>query len=86
MAWEEVLGFVAGAAITAGFFPQVWRLFRLRSAKEISLPFTFLLLVGMSCWLAYGATLGLPSVIIWNGASLVLVLAMLYAKFRYGRQ
>ena len=86
MVWQEVLGLVAGAAITVGFIPQVWRLFRLRSAKEISLPFTILLLVGMSCWLAYGATLGLPSVIIWNAIALVLALAMLYAKIKYGRQ
>ena len=86
MAWEEVLGLVAGAAITAGFFPQVWRLFRLKSAKEISLPFTILLLVGMSCWLAYGATLGLLSVIMWNAITLVLALGMLYAKTKYGGQ
>ena len=83
--WTEALGLVAGAAITAGFVPQVWRLYRLKSAREISLPFTLLLAVGVSCWLAYGLVLGLLSVILWNAITLVLACAMLLAKLKYGR-
>ena len=86
MVWQEVLGFIAGASITVGFFPQVWRLFKLKSAREISLPFTLLLLLGMSCWLTYGAFLNLLSVIVWNAVSLVLAAGMLYAKLRWGRE
>ncbi|TET76493.1 MAG: hypothetical protein E3J42_01640 [Dehalococcoidia bacterium] len=29
--------------------PQVWRLFRLRSAHEISLPFNLLIMTGVAC-------------------------------------
>jgi MtN3 and saliva related transmembrane protein len=83
--WQEVLGFIAGASTTVGFLPQVWRLFKLKSAREISLPFTILLLVGMSCWLAYGVFLSLLSVVVWNAVSLVLAVGMLYAKLRWGR-
>ena len=85
MYWQEVLGFIAGASTTVGFLPQVWRLFKLKSAREISLPFTILLLVGMSCWLAYGVFLSLLSVVVWNAVSLVLAVGMLYAKLRWGR-
>lgn len=85
MDWEEFLGFMAGALTTMAYVPQLWRLFRLRSAHEISLPFTTLFIVGIASWLAYGIVLSLPPVIIWNAATLALGFAMLYAKLRFGR-
>lgn len=85
MIWKELLGFVAGALITVSLIPQVWRLFALKSAREISLSFTLLLLLGATCWLAYGISLSLPPVIFWNAVSLGLLFVMLHAKLRYGR-
>jgi MtN3 and saliva related transmembrane protein len=83
--WKELLGFVAGALTTMGFVPQVWRLFRLKSAHEISLPFTVFFLLGIAFWLSYGISLGLPSVIWWNALTFGLGCAMLYAKLKYGK-
>ena len=85
MEWKELLGFIGGALTTVGFIPQVWRLFRLRSAREISLPFTVFFMAGIGLWLSYGILMGLPSVIIWNAITFALGGAMLYAKLRYGR-
>jgi len=83
--WKELLGFIGGALTTVGFIPQVLRLFRLRSAHEISLPFTIFFITGIALWLSYGISLGLASVIIWNATTLALGCAMLYAKLRYGK-
>jgi len=85
MIWQEVFGFIAGAVMTVGFVPQVWRLYKLKSAREISLPFISLYLVGSACWLSYGVLLGLPPIILWNAITLLLGIAMLYAKFKYGK-
>jgi MtN3 and saliva related transmembrane protein len=84
--WQEVLGFLAGFCTTVGIVPQVWRLFKLKSAREISLLFTLLFLAGGICWLIYGITMGLLPVIIWNAIAASLMALMLYAKIRYGRQ
>ena len=84
MTAEEVLGYVAGALATCSFAPQVWRLFRLKSAQEISLPFNLLLMSGVTCWMVYGVLLDLTPVILWNAMTLILVTSMLYAKLRYG--
>ncbi len=81
----EVLGFVGGALTTFGFVPQVLRVLKLKSAREISLPFTWSFVFGISCWLAYGIYFGLPPVIIWNSITLVLAAVLLYAKLRYGK-
>ncbi len=81
----ESLGFVAGALVTCSLIPQLVRVFKLRSAHEISLLFTTLLLAGIIIWLAYGILLRLTPVILWNAASVVLVTLLLYAKLKYGR-
>lgn len=80
----EIIGFVGGAFTTVSFAPQVWRLFRLRSAHEISLPFNLLIMTGVACWTAYGVLLSLAPVILWNAITFTLVSGMFYAKLRYG--
>jgi MtN3 and saliva related transmembrane protein len=83
--WKELVGFVGGFLTTMGMVPQVWRLFKLRSAREISMTFSVLFIIGIAFWLVYGILQGLMSVIIWNGISLVLGSGMLYAKLKWGR-
>ena len=85
MSFAESLGFVAGALVTCSLIPQLIRVFKLKSAREISTLFTSLLLLGLICWLAYGIILGLTPVIIWNTIGGVLVVTLLYAKLKYGR-
>lgn len=82
----DILGFLAGLFITAGIVPQVWRLFQLKSAKEISLSFTLLFLAGGLCWMIYGIVLDRLPMIIWNAVSSLLMCLMLFAKLRYSGQ
>ena len=82
---KELLGFIGGLLTTGGFVPQVWRLFKLKSAREISLIFTTFFVVGIAFWLSYGILSGLLSVILWNIITLFLGSCMLYAKLKYGR-
>ena len=81
----EFLGFVAGALVTCSLIPQLIRVFKLKSAHEISMLFTVFLLLGIILWLAYGIYLGLPPVILWNAIAIVLVATLLGAKLKYGR-
>jgi len=83
--WKQILGLVAGALIAVSFVPQIWKLFKLRSAREISLPFTLMQLLGGVIFLTYGVLLSLPALIITNIANTILVGLILFAKLRYGR-
>ena len=85
MVLAESLGFVAGALVTCSLIPQLIRVFQLRSAHEISMLFTVLLLLGLIIWLAYGISFGLAPVILWNAIGAILVTILLYAKLKYGR-
>lgn len=81
----ESLGFIAGALVTCSLIPQLIRVFKLKSAREISMLFTTLLLLGLIIWLAYGIYFRLAPVILWNATGAVLVSMLLYAKLKYGR-
>jgi MtN3 and saliva related transmembrane protein len=82
--FTEYLGLIAGLLVTCSLIPQIIRVFRLRSAREISAVFTVLLLLGLVLWLVYGIMLTLAPVIIWNAIGAVLAILLLYAKMRYG--
>ena len=81
----ELLGFAAGVLSTFSVVPQLIRVFKLKSAREISTIFTLMLLLGVFLWLAYGIFLRLFPVILWNAISAVLVGTLLAAKLKYGR-
>jgi MtN3 and saliva related transmembrane protein len=81
----EILGLVAGAITTASLLPQVIRVFKLKSARDISLLFNSAYLVGIIMWLGYGIFTGLVPIILWNAITLVLAAILLYSKFIYGK-
>ena len=79
----EYFGYLAGALTTVCYIPQVIRVFRLKSTREISLLFTILLLIGVAIWLVYGILLSLVPMILWNSVGGVVVATLLYAKLKY---
>ncbi len=81
----EYIGLIAGALISFSFIPQIIRVFKLKSAREISATFNILLLVGMLLWLIYGISLHLTPIILWNIVGMLLVSILLYGKLKYGK-
>ena len=82
----ELIGLVAGLLVASGLVPQILRVWRLKDAKEISLPFNLLTFGGAVLWLSYGVILGLLSVIVWNAVNCVLLLLLLAVKLKYGME
>jgi len=80
----EIFGYIGGFLTTVGMVPQAYKLFKLKSAKEISWGFSVTLFMGIGFWLAYGCMLGLPAIIIANAISLILSGLILYAKLKWG--
>ncbi len=81
----EAIGFVAALCTTAAYVPQLVRIVRLRSARDISLPTFLMMCVGVFLWLLYGLYTGSKPVIASNGVTLVLSLSILVLKLRYDR-
>jgi MtN3 and saliva related transmembrane protein len=81
----EYLGLLAGLFSTIALVPQIMRVYKLKSAREISVLYNLALMLGLVLWLVYGILLALVPIIIWNIIGLLLTGLLLLAKFRYGR-
>ena len=86
MSPSEYLGIIAGIFTTFAVVPQIIRVYKLKSAREISFIFTSSMLLGVVFWLVYGIILGLVPLIIWNSIGIALNSWLLFVKAKYGRQ
>ncbi len=79
-----VLGLGAGFLTTVAFIPQVARIWRTKSARDVSLHTFVTFTAGVALWLAYGIVMQEPPMILWNAVTLVLAGAILAMKLRFG--
>ncbi len=80
----EVFGSIGAACTTLSFVPQVLQIWKTRSAKDVSLPMYLMFIVGIICWLVYGLMLNAWPIIIANVVTIVLALAVVVMKLRWG--
>ena len=84
MSPTDWLGSLAGFCTTIAFLPQVLKVWRTRSTRDISLGMYAILAVGIVGWLAYGWILAIWPVVIANAVTLLLVAAVIAMKLRWG--
>ena len=84
MSASDLLGLTAGFLTTIAFVPQVRKIWKTRSADDVSLVTFIAFTVGVTLWLTYGVVLGEFSMILWNSVTLVLALAILAMKLKFG--
>ena len=84
MDMPTILGLGAGFLTTAAFVPQVVKIWKEKSARDISLHTYATFTLGVGLWLAYGILKQEPPIIIWNAVTLVLAGAILAMKVRFG--
>jgi MtN3 and saliva related transmembrane protein len=82
---DNAIGIVAGTLTTIAFVPQLYRIVSTRSAHDISWWMFGIFSTGVALWLWYGVRLDALPVILANVVTLVLALAILVLKWRYGR-
>ena len=79
-----IIGFAAGFLTTIAFIPQVLKIWKTRSAKDVSLPAFATFTVGIAGWIAFGILKQDPPIILWNVVTFVLAAAILAMKVRFG--
>ena len=80
--WFEAIGLVGACLTTFSFLPQAFRIWRSRSARDVSLVMYVMMTTGTVMWLIYGLLLGSPSLIFSNAAGFLLVGSVLALKVR----
>jgi MtN3 and saliva related transmembrane protein len=81
----QAIGYIAAACTTFAFIPQVIRVWRTRSAEDISLAMYLILIAGVLMWIVYGTRIHSMPLVAANGVSLVLAGAVLVGKLKFKR-
>ena len=77
------LGYAGAAFTTAAFVPQVLRVWRTRSASDISGTMYGMFIVGLLLWIGYGLALRAWPIVVANTITALLAAAVLLMKWRF---
>jgi MtN3 and saliva related transmembrane protein len=83
MDYVTIIGLVAAALTVIAFFPQLMKVSKTRSTKDISLGMFSLFCVGVFLWFAYGLLTNDTPITIANLLIFVQALVILVFKVRY---
>ena len=79
----DILGFIAAILTTCGFIPQLIKIIKTKSVKDVSFGMFAMFLAGVICWMIYGILIKSPPVIIANFASMIMNITILIYKLKY---
>ena len=83
MEFITILGLVAATLTTSAFVPQLIKIWRSKSAKDVSLEMLITFCIGVFLWLVYGIYLQSLPVILANLLTLIFNLIILWLKIKY---
>ena len=81
----DSIGMVAAVLTTIAYVPQVVKIYRTKSARDVSFRMFSLLATGVSLWLVYGIMMRSAPLIFANFVTLALSLTVLGLKIKYER-
>ena len=81
----QLLGIAAGTITSVTFVPQVIKIWKTRSARDISLVMLLLLITGVLAWLLYGILVKDAAIIYTNSMVLAMSLILLYFKWKFNK-
>jgi MtN3 and saliva related transmembrane protein len=79
----ELLGVIAGTLTTVSFLPQLVKIVKNKSAKDVSLLMFLIFTLGILLWLVYGILTLTLAIIIANSVTIILALSILILKIKY---
>lgn len=84
MNFVTLIGLIAATLTTVSFLPQVIKIWKTKSTKDISLGMYLTLTIGVFLWLVYGLLIKDIPIILANGVIFVLALSISILKAKYG--
>lgn len=78
-----VLGILGASFASLAFLPQVLKIWRTKSASDLSMPTVLLLVANAVTWIAYGVVVDATPVIVTNILMLGMLLLIVYFKRRF---
>ncbi len=78
-----IIGLIAAALTTGALFPQLLRVWKTKSTKDISTGMFALTSAGVLVWFIYGLLVNNFPIIIANSISFIQAVAILFFKIKY---
>lgn len=78
----EIVGLIAATLTTISFVPQVYKIWKTKSAEGVSLTMFLLFFTGVLLWLVYGVYLNSLAMIVANIVTAVLSIIIIYYKLK----
>lgn len=82
MFWS-IIGVTAAVLTMFSFIPQIIKVFKTKSAKDVSIVTLFQLSTGVTLWIIYGLHLKDTIIITANSVTLVTLIVLLLLYFHY---
>ncbi len=83
ISWIEIAGHTGAFLSSVTFIPQVYRVWKTKSANDLSMTMMLIVFISTLIWLVYGIALQLWPVILANAVICVLSLMLIYFKIAY---
>jgi len=81
---ETLVSAVAATLTTVAFVPQALHIIRCKDTRAISLHMYLVFATGVALWLVFGVMIWNWPIMLANAVTLVLALAIIRMKLRYG--
>jgi len=81
---NNIIGIIAGIITTSALVPQAVKIYKTKSARDISLTMFIFMAIGIILWFIYGVLIKEIPVILANFVSLILIFSIIFMKIRYG--
>ncbi|MCH7902336.1 SemiSWEET transporter [archaeon] len=78
-----IIGLAAGFLTTVANIPQLYKSWKTKSTRDLSLTWLIILGLGIILWLIYGFTINSLPLILANIVTLIIVLGMIALKLKY---
>ena len=81
----QFIGIIAACLTSFAFYPQVVKIYRTKSSKDLSLGSLWQMAIGISLWIVYGIFLKNYIIILANAVALIAFLSSLVLYYRYAK-
>jgi MtN3 and saliva related transmembrane protein len=83
MTLNLILGYLAGSISMISFMPQVYKTWKIKSAKDVSIQMFILYTTSTFLWILYGIRSSQPAIFLPNTIVLFLSITQVILKIKY---
>jgi MtN3 and saliva related transmembrane protein len=77
------IGYLAGSCTSLAFIPQVYKVYKTKEAKGLSLTTLIIFFIGQLAWIIHGYLTNDIPILIFAKITAVLYIYLIYAKLKY---